>query len=245
MFERFTEAARRVIFFARYEASQYGSTTIETEHFLLGLFREDTTFRQLLPDSAHKMSIREQINRRVETRPKVSTSSDLPLSDECKRILAHSAKEAESLKHSRIGPVHLLLGILCEENCAAAKVLKALGLELDATREKVSQYPATLESSQAGTQGHSLKGPQIPHTPLPAAGIVPDAETALMIAQAVWRARLEAPLEGATALNAVLMHGVWLVIGTHTVNNAAVVLTAFIQKEDGKILRIHQDSAAS
>jgi len=41
MLERFTERARRVIFFARYEASQFGSTTIETEHLLLGLLGED------------------------------------------------------------------------------------------------------------------------------------------------------------------------------------------------------------
>jgi len=40
MFERYTEKARRVIFFARYEASEYGSPCIETEHLLLGLLRE-------------------------------------------------------------------------------------------------------------------------------------------------------------------------------------------------------------
>jgi len=34
MFERYTEKARRVIFFARYEASQFGSPYIETEHLL-------------------------------------------------------------------------------------------------------------------------------------------------------------------------------------------------------------------
>ena len=40
MFERYTERARRVLFFARYEATQLGSTQIETEHLLLGLIRE-------------------------------------------------------------------------------------------------------------------------------------------------------------------------------------------------------------
>src|SRR6187549_873610 len=40
MFERYTERARRVLFFARYEASQLGSISIETEHLLLGLIRE-------------------------------------------------------------------------------------------------------------------------------------------------------------------------------------------------------------
>src|SRR5215467_9595880 len=45
MFERFTERARRVIFFGRYEASYYGAKTIESEHLLLGILRED---RQML-----------------------------------------------------------------------------------------------------------------------------------------------------------------------------------------------------
>ena len=40
MFERYTERARRVLFFARYEASQLGSISIETEHLLLGLNRD-------------------------------------------------------------------------------------------------------------------------------------------------------------------------------------------------------------
>jgi ATP-dependent Clp protease ATP-binding subunit ClpC len=41
MFERYTEKARRVIFFARYEASQFGAPYIETEHLLLGLLQEN------------------------------------------------------------------------------------------------------------------------------------------------------------------------------------------------------------
>jgi len=41
MFERYTEKAPRVVFFARFEASQYGSQYIETEHLLLGLMREN------------------------------------------------------------------------------------------------------------------------------------------------------------------------------------------------------------
>lgn len=40
MFERYTESARRMLFFARYEATQQGSLSMETEHLLLGLARE-------------------------------------------------------------------------------------------------------------------------------------------------------------------------------------------------------------
>jgi len=45
MFERYTERARRVAFFATYEAKQFGSPTIEIE--LLGLFREDKDLAEL------------------------------------------------------------------------------------------------------------------------------------------------------------------------------------------------------
>jgi hypothetical protein len=41
MFERYTEKARAVIFFARYEASEFGSPVIDTEHLLLGLIRKE------------------------------------------------------------------------------------------------------------------------------------------------------------------------------------------------------------
>ena len=51
MFERYTEKARRVIFFARYEASMFGSSYIETEHVLLGLLREDRYGLQCVLDS--------------------------------------------------------------------------------------------------------------------------------------------------------------------------------------------------
>jgi ATP-dependent Clp protease ATP-binding subunit ClpC len=39
VFERYNEKPRRSIFFARYEASQFGSPEIESEHLLLGLLR--------------------------------------------------------------------------------------------------------------------------------------------------------------------------------------------------------------
>jgi len=82
MFERYTERARRVIFFARYEASQFGSTTIETEHLLLGLIREDKNLtNRFLRNSSSIESIRKEIEGRTTIREKVSTSIDLPLSD--------------------------------------------------------------------------------------------------------------------------------------------------------------------
>src|SRR5246500_1468586 len=140
MFERYTERARRVIFFARYEASQFGSTTIETENLLLGLIRENKNLtNRFLRNSSSIESIRKEIEGRTTIREKVSTSIDLPLTTEYKRILAYAAEEAERLNHRHIGTEHLLLGILREEKCVAAEILHERGLRLNAIREELAR----------------------------------------------------------------------------------------------------------
>ena len=135
MFERYTEKARRVIFFARYEASQFGSPDIETEHLLLGLLREDKALtNRILRSHASVESIRQQIEGHTTIREKVSTSVDLPLSNESKRVLVYAGEEAERLNHKHIGTEHLLLGLLREEKSLAAQILMERGLQLGQVR---------------------------------------------------------------------------------------------------------------
>jgi ATP-dependent Clp protease ATP-binding subunit ClpC len=140
MFERYTEKARRVIFFARYEASQFGSPYIETEHLLLGLLREEKSlsYRFLRPHGSME-SIRKQIEEHTTVREKTSTSFDLPLSNESKRVLTYAAEEAERLAHKHIGTEHLFLGLLREEKCFAAEILRDRGVLLDTTREEIAR----------------------------------------------------------------------------------------------------------
>src|ERR1700694_2507011 len=138
MFERYTEKARRTIFFARYEASQFGSPYIETEHLLLGILREDKALTsQFLRSHAAVESIRNQIEEHSAIRQKTSTSVDLPLSNECRRILAYAAEEAEHLSHEFIGTGHLFLGVLREPDCFAATLLNQRDVFLDMAREQI------------------------------------------------------------------------------------------------------------
>ena len=156
MFERYTERARRVIFFSRYESSQMGSTTIESEHFLLGLIREDGNLtKRFLRNSSIVESIRKEIEGRSTIREKVSTSIALPLSQECMRILAFANEEAERLNHRQIGTEHLLLGILREEGCIAAQMLHDRGLRLVAIREELARGLPPPEGEGAHLLGHS------------------------------------------------------------------------------------------
>lgn len=157
MFERYTEKARRVIFFARYEASQFGSPYIETEHLLLGLLREDKALaNRFLRSHAAIESIRKQIESQTTIREKVSTSVDLPLSHECKRVLAYAAEEAERLSHKHIGTEHLLLGLLREEKSFAAEILHERGLRLSQVREEVARSTNEKQSASRSKESSLL-----------------------------------------------------------------------------------------
>src|SRR5881296_3705170 len=221
MFERYTERARRVIFFARYEASQFGSTTIETEHLLLGLIREDKNLtNRFLRNHSSIESIRKEIEGRTFIREKVSTSIDLPLSNECKRILAYAAEEAERLNHRYIGTEHLLLGIFREEKCVAAEILHERGLRLNAIREELARSPV-----------HPLEPPITPgemRTGLepPKPGLVPDSDTAKRIAETLWISKYGADTVARQApIKAELKFNVWIVTGS---SSAEALLFAFI-----------------
>jgi ATP-dependent Clp protease ATP-binding subunit ClpC len=139
MFERYTERARRVLFFARYEASQLGSISIETEHLLLGLIREGKGLTSRIFARSHLSleSIRKEIEGRTVFREKVSTSVEIPFSAETKRVLQFAAEEADRLLHNYIGTEHLLLGILREERSVAATILMEKGMRLNTVREDI------------------------------------------------------------------------------------------------------------
>jgi len=157
MFERYTEKARRVIFFARYEASQFGSPCIETEHLLLGLMREDKALANRFLRSATSVdSIRKQIEMQANIKEKVSTSVELPLSHECKRVLAYGAEEAERLNHKHIGTEHLLLGLLREEKSLASELLHERGLRLSQVREEIARANSEKTSSSRPKESSML-----------------------------------------------------------------------------------------
>ncbi|HEV8587463.1 MAG TPA: ATP-dependent Clp protease ATP-binding subunit [Pyrinomonadaceae bacterium] len=155
MFERYTEKARRVIFFARYEASQFGAPAIEPEHLLLGLMREDKTLTgRFFPRAQITIeAIRREIEGRTLLRERIPTSVELPLAPETKRVLHYSHEESDRLQHRHIGTEHLLLGLLREERSMAAQILFERGLRLNAVRDEIAR--------QSGADARHRK--DIPH----------------------------------------------------------------------------------
>src|SRR6266567_836076 len=140
MFERYTEKARRVIFFALYEARQFGSPEIDSEHLLLGLLREDKSLRRWLPRIDGE-ALRRRVDEQSPERRPTSTAVDLPLSEMAKRVLKRAADEAERLANKHIGTEHLFLGLFEEKGCFAAKLLHEGGADAAAMRTYYAERP--------------------------------------------------------------------------------------------------------
>jgi uncharacterized protein (TIGR02246 family) len=155
MFERFTEKARRVIFFARYEASQYGSPYIETEYLLLALLREDPSLvsRFLGPNSV-VANIRTEIESHISPRERISTSVEVPLTEDCKKVLNLAGEESERLAQRHVETGHLLLGILRVEGSLASQVLRERGAKPEVIREELAK----------ASNSASVKAPSRPST---------------------------------------------------------------------------------
>lgn len=141
MFERYTEKARRVIFFARFEASQYGSSYIETEHLLLGLWREDYAVRAYLKDTGMDSAVRAEVDRLVVRGKPFGTSIEVPLSADGKNALRFAAEEADRLGQQHIGTEHVLLGLLRVKDSLAERIARERGLQLEEFRERLAKGP--------------------------------------------------------------------------------------------------------
>jgi len=142
MFERYTQKARRVIFGAVYVARRVGSPMLETEHLLLGLLREDKSLaRRFLGSPWAAETVLKKIEQIKPAQEKISGSFEVPLSSESKRALAFAAEEADLFSSKSICTQHVLLGLLRERECLAAKTLSEGGMDLASIREELRRAP--------------------------------------------------------------------------------------------------------
>lgn len=181
LFERYTERARRVIFFARYEASQFGSVTIESEHMLLGILREDpNAMKRFTGDDSGGNSIGDELAARSPARERIRTSI-----------------EPEGALSQR------LQGVLSQQ-----------------------------------VQGLSFR-----YNVLPKDGVVPDAETAMRICDAVWITQYgKETVEAQKPFHAERKLTMWIVTGSASSETA---LFAFILSQDCRVVSMGRGSAGS
>ena len=140
--QRFTERARQLVFFAQEQATQLGENYVSTEHLLLGLIRQrDSMASQVLEKMGVSLAqISVEVHRQVtcvENQP----GRDMQLTPRSKRVIDLAFDEARQLQCNHIGAYigteHILLGLVREGEGLAGRVLKKLGVDLEITRSQM------------------------------------------------------------------------------------------------------------
>jgi ATP-dependent Clp protease ATP-binding subunit ClpC len=142
MFDRFTDDARKALFFARFAAWARQGEQMELEDLVAGIMRAapSAVVRFASDESALPPA---RFTRRMGERATVgpALSVEMPFSAPFKLTLERSVAEADALGHHAIRPEHLVLGLLREEGTQAWNTLHRAGLTLREVRRMLKAEP--------------------------------------------------------------------------------------------------------
>ena len=148
MTNRFTSRAQNALNGSLREATALGHTFVGSEHLLLGLLTEEEGIaaKLMLARGADTEKFRGAV---VELsgaggRSRVSPSDMTP---RVRRIIQNAAVEASHGGQSYVGTEHLLLALLCEQDCVAVRLLSALSFPVEELKQDVIRFL----SSPSGT----------------------------------------------------------------------------------------------
>lgn len=133
MIGRFTQRAQLSIKNAENMAAELKSSYVGTEHLLLGLLsiKDAVASKALERQNVSIENAVKKIQELLEDIPQPDSSLlDAPLdfTPRSKRILEMSAQEALKMGTSYIGTEHILLALMKESDCIAAKILQSLSV---------------------------------------------------------------------------------------------------------------------
>lgn len=160
MWQRFTERARRVVFFAQEEAGRLGENHVSTEHLLLGLTRENDSVaaRVLERMGASCAAIRAEVEKHV-TRGPGRLGDEMQLTPQAKRAIDLAYDEARSLNNNHIGSEHILLGLLREGEGISGQVLATQNTDIEAARRIImSLQKGEAPGAVPPVHAHALHG---------------------------------------------------------------------------------------
>jgi ATP-dependent Clp protease ATP-binding subunit ClpA len=137
VFERYSESARRALFYARLEAEITQSETIESTHVLLGVLceNEQSVATLLSTVNIDPHAFRKSLTAEEVPLPRIPQRAELPIADDAKRILYLAALEADQLNSYAVTGCHLILGMLRVDSSQAAQLLAKGGLTPQMVRD--------------------------------------------------------------------------------------------------------------
>jgi hypothetical protein len=135
----FTPRAQKVLALSRKEAERFNHNFVGTEHLLLGLIAlgQGTAVTVLRKMGLDLEIVRAEVEKQVGIGPDEKMIGNIPFTPRVKKVVALANKERKALSHTYLGTEHILLGLLCEGDGVAARVLKNLGVDTEKTRDEI------------------------------------------------------------------------------------------------------------
>ncbi len=164
----FTPRAQQVLALARKEADRLNHNFLGTEHLLLGLIKlgQGVAVNVLQKMGLDLETVRMEVEKQVGTGPDQKMIGNIPYTPRVKKVIALAQREAKNLNHTYVGTEHLLLGLLREGDGVAAKVLRALDVDIELARQEILKEldpnfaaPPTSEEPQAPGEPAGEKPP--------------------------------------------------------------------------------------
>src|SRR3989304_115906 len=164
MNEMFSEKARKVIEYARDEASRLRHDYIGTEHLLLGLIKlsEGRAIEIRANTGIDLLELKQSIEDVVQPSGGTLTMGQLPLTARAKKTLEVSSQEARALKAKEIDTEHILLALLRDEEGVAAQVLSMYDIDYKEAYEELKNIQQGKPSSY-GRKRKKSKTPALDH----------------------------------------------------------------------------------
>jgi hypothetical protein len=137
--KRLTDRTKKVFQLASQQAQRFNHDCVGTEHILLALILEGRgVAAYILRDLNVDLSkVQREIEKGAQRRPLDTAVGGISQASSAKKVIEYAMQEAKKLNHYYIGTEHILLGLLCDRETAAAQVLTNLGLKLDDVRAEV------------------------------------------------------------------------------------------------------------
>ena len=120
MFERYTDDARKVVFFARYEASRLHAAALQPEHLWLGLLRQNKRLIKRLAPHITEARVHARIPPAPAGAERVSLTVDLPLDERAAKALAAATAAADAGGNRYVTSEYLVNALLAAEAPEAA-----------------------------------------------------------------------------------------------------------------------------
>ena len=165
LYDRFTNKAKEVLNLAVEVAGEFEHGYVGTEHILIGILHEGTSVAAtvLQNHGVEEERVVELVGQLIAPVNQVQTAEPEGYTPRAKRVLENSYREAMRLKSQLIGTEHILIAIIKDGDCVAARLLNTMRINIQklyvdllvTIGEDTSSYKEELNNARQGARGKS------------------------------------------------------------------------------------------